>query len=228
MQKTCWSNSHKETCADHSKSRSRTFSSEKTVRVYSDSVLCLEKMNGSEGASERWEGQVEEFKCLLLTKNCWESMEKPLNSSGIFSQDFRHCVILQEIQRDWKRKSIELEKFTGPDHLHVNVQRHRLDKERKRWNFVIRHQKSQGLRDEILARTLDVCESWRGKEVVWRILLAHLKENGIPQPIREWSDSKTQVIQYSRVSGKRRMAETPYTSTRMLRTQTFYSKSFIL
>ena len=47
------------------------------VRVYSDSVLCLEKMNDSKYAITRWEGQVGEF--------------KKLNSSGTFSLNFRHC-----------------------------------------------------------------------------------------------------------------------------------------
>ena len=58
------------------------------VRVYSDSVLCLEKVNDSKDAITRLEGQVEEFKMSFLTKNCWESMEKQLNSSGIFSRIF--------------------------------------------------------------------------------------------------------------------------------------------
>ena len=44
-------------------------------------------------------------KCPLLTKNCWESMKKQLNSSGIFSQDFRHC-------RFFKRSSIMCENGT--------------------------------------------------------------------------------------------------------------------
>ena len=29
--------------------------------------------------------------CPVLTKNSWETMENLFNSSGIFSQDFRHC-----------------------------------------------------------------------------------------------------------------------------------------
>ena len=51
------------------------------------------------------------------------------------------------------------------DHLHVNVQRHRLEK-RKRWNLYFEVSKSQGIREEILAGTLDVSWSWRRKEVV--------------------------------------------------------------
>ena len=49
-----------------------------------------------------------------------------------------------------------------PDHLRVNVQRHRLDRE-----FVLRIQKSQGIREKIRAGTLDVSRSWRRKTVVW-------------------------------------------------------------
>ena len=45
------------------------------------------------------------YPCSLF---CSESMEKQLNSSGIFSS----LQILQEIQRDLKRKNIEPEEFT--------------------------------------------------------------------------------------------------------------------
>ena len=61
------------------------------VRVYSDSVLCLEKMNDGKDAITKWEGQMEEFKMSFVIKNCWGSMENQLNSSGIISQDLRHC-----------------------------------------------------------------------------------------------------------------------------------------
>ena len=38
-------------------------------------------------------------KCRLLTKNCWESMEKQLNSSGIFSLDFHHCRFFESSRK---------------------------------------------------------------------------------------------------------------------------------
>ena len=38
-------------------------------------------------------------------------MEKQFNSSGIFSQDFRHCRFL-EIQKDLRKRNIEPENFT--------------------------------------------------------------------------------------------------------------------
>ena len=67
------------------------------------------------------------------------------------------------------------------------------------------------------------------------LFLTHLEENGTLQPLKRWNDSKIQVIQYSRVSvlwvvefWKRRMAETPCTSLRMLRTPSSGAESFIL
>ena len=37
-------------------------------------------------------------KCPFLVENCWESMEKQLNSTGIFSQDSRHCRFFRKSQ----------------------------------------------------------------------------------------------------------------------------------
>ena len=72
------------------------------VRVYSDSVLCLGKVNDGRGAIERWEGQVEELK----------GQEKQLISSGILSQDFRHCRFFRKIPNDLRERNIEPERFT--------------------------------------------------------------------------------------------------------------------
>ena len=88
----------------------------------------------------------------LFTKICWESMEKQLNSSGNLSQDLHDCSFFNGFRMICESGS-------------VNVQRHRLDKKRKWWKLYSK-QKSQGTREEILARTLDVLRSWRWKEVV--------------------------------------------------------------
>ena len=39
-------------------------------------------------------------------------MDNPLNSSGIFSQDFRHCRFFRKTQTDSRERNIEPEKFT--------------------------------------------------------------------------------------------------------------------
>ena len=51
------------------------------------------------------------FKYPLLTKNCWESMENQLSSSGIFSQDLHHCRFFQIFQNDLQERNIEPENF---------------------------------------------------------------------------------------------------------------------
>ena len=85
-------------------------------------------------------------------------MEKQLNSSGIFSEAFPECFAKTEHRTG---------KVHRPDHLYVNVQWHQLDRNRKWWNLYFEFRKSQGIRAEILTRTLDVLWSWRRKEVVW-------------------------------------------------------------
>ena len=94
------------------------------VFVYADSVLCLGLVEDSKEAIGRWEGQVEGLKMSLLTKNCWESMEKQVDSSGIFPIIF----VISNSSRESKsfgekeHKNIKPLRVQGPDHLHVNVQ----------------------------------------------------------------------------------------------------------
>ena len=64
----------------------------------------------------------------------------------------------------------------------------------------VEFRKSQGTREEILARTLDISGSRRWKEVVWNSSLLTWRKNGTLQPHKWCSDSKIPVIQYTRVS----------------------------
>ena len=104
------------------------------------------------------------FDCPLLTENYWESMENQL-SSGVTS-----LQILQKIQNDLQERNIEREKFEDRI-LYVNVQRHRLDKKRKRREMYFWFSQGQDVREEILAGTLDVLRPWRRKEAVWKLQL---------------------------------------------------------
>ena len=51
-------------------------------------------------------------RCILLTKSYQESMEKQLNSSGQNVPGFSSLQIIEEIQRDLERKSIDPDEFT--------------------------------------------------------------------------------------------------------------------
>ena len=55
--------------------------------------------------------------------------------------------------------------------IEFDLQRHRMDKIRERRELHFTFRKSQDVREEILAGTLDVPLSWRGKEVVWKLQL---------------------------------------------------------
>ena len=86
--------------------------------------------------------------------------------------------------------------------------------------------RGQDVCEEVPARTLDIPWPWRRKKVVWEVAMIHMKENGVPSPLRCWNDSKIQVTLLSRVpvlwvegSWEGRISETPYTSMRMLWTQ---------
>ena len=72
-----------------------------------------------------------------------------------------------------------------PDHLHVNFQRHRLDKTWKRWNLYFKFRKIQGIREMIDSRkdtgrssVLEMKRSDTG------IFPSHLKENWTLQPLK--------------------------------------------
>ena len=154
-----------------------------------------------------------------------ELLEKQLNSSGIFSQDSRHCRFFRRSRVTCENRTSGL-KYSqvgssscqwlekGNDGIWISNSE-KVKEYAKR--FSRGHWTSLGPGDE--------------KE----LFLTHLKENEILQPVKWWNDSKIQVIQYSGVLvllvvkfWKRRKAETPYTSIRMLRTPNSYSGSFIL
>ena len=148
-------------------------------------------------------------------------MEKQLNSNGIFSQDFRHWLQTRRVQ--------------GPDHLHVNVQWHWLVKKKERWKLYLECRKGQGLRDDILARTLDVSRSWIGRAVVWKIFLLskrrmglHSQQNGTAIQRNRSSGCSEASVLWVVGSWRWSMVETPYTSMEIQQTQNSCSKQFIL
>ena len=96
-------------------------------------------------------------------ENCWRS-------SWIRVEHFPRIYVIADSSEDpgWlARTEHRAWNIHRSDHLHVNVRRHRLEKERKWWNLYFEFRKSQGVREEILARTLDISGSWRRKGVVW-------------------------------------------------------------
>ena len=71
------------------------------VRVYSDSVQCLGKMNGqSQDGKVKWKNS----KCPSLTKNCWESDGEAIEFESIIFGGYSSMQILQDIQNDLRER----------------------------------------------------------------------------------------------------------------------------
>ena len=137
-----------------------------TVVVYSDSVLCLWKMRDNRDAIRRCEGQVEEFNMSAYYKELLGIDEEPIEFEWNILPGLSSLQILQKIQDDLQERNIELE-FT--DRIIFMSIFNDIDWTRKGNDGICisNSEKSQGIREEILAGRLDVPRSWRRKEVVW-------------------------------------------------------------
>ena len=112
------------------------------------------KMHDNRDAITRWEGQVEEFKTPASYKEPPVIDGEPIELEWNILKGFSSLQLLQKIQNVLRERNIEPETIHISDHLHVNVQRHRLDKKRNRWKeFAFQIQKeSRNTRREFLQR----------------------------------------------------------------------------
>ena len=124
------------------------------VSVHSDSVLCLGKLSFHKEAITSGEllgidGEAIEFECNIFP-------------------GFTSLQILQEVQNDLQKRNIEPEKFT--DRIILMSMFNDIGWTRKgKYFFYVELRKSQGVREEILVRTLEVPRSWTRKDMVWKI-----------------------------------------------------------
>ena len=167
-------------------------------------------------------------KCPFLIENCWEPMEKQLNSSVIFSQDFRHC-------RFFRRSTMICEKETLTDRIIFMSMFNDID-----WTNMdgICVPNSENVKD-YAKKFLQGRRTFlgNGEEKKWYGTLPYTpqgkwdfcSQTGGGQ-IQRHRSSSIQEYQCFWVAEfcKRRMAEIPYTSTRMLWTQSSCSKLLIL
>ena len=166
--------------------------------VYSDSVLCLRMLNGSKDG---------EKKVSTLRKNCWESLEKQLNSSRFFRKSRMIC----------ERETLNLKKSqTGTSSCQCSTTS--IGQRKDMMEFVFRIRKSQGLREEILAGTLTarfwVLETKRSGMELFFIHLMGLHSQSDGGAIRKHRSSSILRVSSALSRGilKKRMAETPRTS----------------
>ena len=154
------------------------FSGQKQNYVSTQTPACVWERCGLK-EMQLQDGKVKWKNSPLLGENCWESMEKQLNSSGIF-QGFTSLQILPKIQK-------YLQEFT--DWIIFMSMFNDVDRKKKgndEINLYSKFRESPDIREEILAGTLDVPRSWRWKEVVW-------KETCPPK--RKWDSVASPMVQ---------------------------------
>ena len=116
------------------------------------------KLSDLQKRTEDGKPEWQTFNCPLLSKNHSESMENQLSSSGIFSKDVHHCRFFWWSRRICKSgtlnlKNLEIEFSSCQCSTTLNGQENETER------FVFQLQKSQDVREEILARTLETIRS---------------------------------------------------------------------
>ena len=213
-----------------------SWSSDRVDRSKSTCLLrfrsILRNMKGKQRCNYKMEGQVGDFTMSPLTKNWWASMR----SNWIRVELFPRIFVIADSSRDpewFATLEHRIGEVHRPDHLHVNVQRHRLDRERIRWNLYSEVKKSRNTRRDSRRDTgrFSVLET---KTSGMELFVTHQKE--------KWDSAATQMVDRFKDTGhsvskgisavsrgllKRRMAGTPYISMRMLRTPSSFSEPII-
>ena len=160
------------------------------VRVFSDSVLCLVKLSDHSEANRRWDNQVQEFRqsnsCKELLGIDGELREFEWN----VSRDLPHWRSSRRSRKicieTLNLKILKDESSSCQCSMTSNGQREEIRK------FVLQIQKSQGVCEEILARTLDIPRPWR--RIRWYGTLSYTPEG-------TWDSIASQKVERFKKSG---------------------------
>ena len=137
--------------------------------VSADSVLCLGSMKGKMNRSKLGRTKLNGIWRIVIWKIWIASMESRWSSSGKYSQD--HNV--GHPRRDsniYDRNTVWSGAVHRQDHLHVNVQRHCMERTKKTQQSVNLITYSCELCSQISARFLVILGTWIRKEMVRNLL----------------------------------------------------------
>ena len=196
------------------------------VRVCADAVLRLGKLNGSKDAITRWKGQVEEFSMFPSYKELLGIDGEAIEFEFNILPGFSSLHILQKIHDDVRERNIEPEKFT--DRIIFMSMFSDVDWTKKG---------NRGLCISNLEKVKDHAKRFLQGHWTFLGLGDEKKWHGtLPDtPKGKWNSTANLMVERFKDTGhpvfmsiSERMAETPHTSMRMLRTQSSCSESFIL
>ena len=92
------------------------------VHVFSDSVLCLGKMNENPQSNIAWEERLTWFKSSPEYRALDKIDGEPMEFEWNIFQGFTTLQLCSKVQELLSRLSVEPEEFHWTDHLHVDVQ----------------------------------------------------------------------------------------------------------
>ena len=131
-------------------------------------------MHDSKGAKARWEGHVEGLRLYSSYQEAVGIDGEAIEFEWNIFPGFSSLSLLQEIQKDLDRKNLQLEEFK--DRIIFMSMFNDIDRSKR--NCISNAGESLVLRDEILARTLDVAGSWVGRRLVWKFFLRSKRRAG--------------------------------------------------
>ena len=147
------------------------------VCVYADSVLCVGQMRDTPEAIERWKGRMEGLRLYSSYQDAVGVDGEAIDFEWKNFPGFSSLSIRQEIQRDLEKREIQPEEFK--DGIIFMSMFNDIEWKTKDKNCISNGEESQELRNEILARSLDILGSRVGREVVWQFFSRSKKGSGI-------------------------------------------------
>ena len=128
-------------------------------------------------------------KCPLLTKNCWESMENQLSSSGIFSRNLHHCRFFRGSRMICRNGTLNLKILESElSSCQCSTTSNGQEKETQRMVCQILKKSRRTRRDS----RMDIGRSsvLETKRSGMELATPNLRENGIPSLHRWCNDSR--------------------------------------
>ena len=97
------------------------------VYVFSDSVLCLGKMNENPQSNTVWEDKLTWFKSSPQYRTLDTIDGEPMEFEWNISQDSPHCSSATKSKSSCQKNERKALRIYRTDHLHVDVQRHLME-----------------------------------------------------------------------------------------------------
>ena len=164
-------------------------------------VLCVGQKRDTPEAIERWKGHVEGLRLYSSYQDAVGIEGEAIEFEWKNFPGFSSLSVLQEIQRDLEKREIQPEEFK--DGIIFMPMFNDIEWKTKDENCISNAEESQELRNEILARSLDILGSRVGREVVWQFFSRSKRAVGLLQPRKWCSDSEKLVILYSKSINQR-------------------------